>query len=122
MRVDQRGALDGHQASRLIRARAAAQVSLPLGAANDEQQLEVEALSAGHRAPSAARLTAAKPRSAQRPVGRRSPWAGRVPACGPGDTTPQAAHVPRISSRPHGPGSDEESPNSPPSGIDADAG
>src|SRR5919107_3061627 len=66
-RVDQRGApgaLDGHQGSRLIRARAAAQVSLPLGPENDEQQLEVEALSAGHRAPSAARLTAAKPRSA----------------------------------------------------------
>jgi hypothetical protein len=36
MRADQRGALDGHQGSRIIRARAAAQVSLPLGAANDE--------------------------------------------------------------------------------------
>jgi hypothetical protein len=56
MRADQRGALDGHQGSRIIRARAAAQVSLPLGAANDEQQLEVEAPSAGHRAPPAPRL------------------------------------------------------------------
>jgi hypothetical protein len=56
MRIDQRGALDGHQGTELVGARAAAQVSLPLGAANDQQQLEIEAPSAGHRAPSAPRL------------------------------------------------------------------
>jgi hypothetical protein len=44
MRVDQPGALNGYQGIELVRARAAAQVILPLGAANDEQQLEVEAL------------------------------------------------------------------------------
>ena len=55
MRVDQRGALDGHQGIELVGARAAGQVSLPLGAANREQQLEVEAPSAGHRSPSAPR-------------------------------------------------------------------
>ena len=56
MRADQRGALDGSQGTELVGARAAAQLSLPLGAANDEQQLEIEAPSAGHRAPSAPRL------------------------------------------------------------------
>jgi hypothetical protein len=122
MRVDQRRALDGYQGIKLVGARAAAQLSLPLGAANDEQQLEVDPPSAGHRAPSAARPTVAEPKPTQRPVGRRFPWAGRVPACSPGSITPQAAHVPRMISRPHGPGSDEESHNSPLSGIEANAG
>ena len=56
MQVDQRGALDGSQGTELVGARVAAQLSLPLGAANDEQQLEIETPSAGHRAPSAPRL------------------------------------------------------------------
>jgi hypothetical protein len=44
------------------------QVSLSLGAATDEQQLEVEAPSAGHRAPSAPRLAGVVALRAARPL------------------------------------------------------
>ncbi len=42
--------------------------SVSLGAADDQQQLEIEALSAGHRTPSAPRLAGVVALSAARPL------------------------------------------------------
>ncbi len=129
MRVDQRGALDGHQGIELVGAGAATQVSLPLGAANDEQQLEVDALAAGHRAPSAALPTGAQPELMYRRWGRGFPWGRRTASDSGGRGESPPASTPRLAvpvalraACPLGRGSDDDSHKSPPLGNEADAG
>jgi hypothetical protein len=70
--------------------------SVSLGAADDQQQLQIDALSAGHRAPSAALPTAAQPKFMYRRCAHGSPWGRRTASGSGGREESPPASTPRL--------------------------
>jgi hypothetical protein len=95
-RRDALGGVDGDHGVGLVEGRSAEEASLSLGAADDQQQLQIEALAAGHRAPSAALPTAAPPALGYRRWARGSPWGRRAASDSGGREESPSACTPRL--------------------------